>query len=222
MSYPDNEAVKQGVLEAFTDAGYITGGTRKDTSRLRTRIVEMVSEAIVTKDTKKDREDHAIRLTDMITRLFPGLPESDEDDDGLASAIYKQIRQDVWNQLQVGARGAVQRAMHNGSVLCRTKIGPDNVQAVYITSNLKNIFTDTLNAQIEDFRKRVGQDVEDRLDLIRRLTPEDAKRVMSSWVKEARQIEADARERLTLAVETKVSGEIEAAPEPEADTPEAA
>lgn len=213
---PSRDAVNEGALRVYEAEGYIKDG-KKDRDQVRERLIEILSGTRVTGRSVKERNEKAISRGELITQVFPHLdPDyASAEDPALAEAIWCRVEQDIWNQLQTGARGMVQRAMANGDVLCRARRGTDRVWTVYITPSSDNAIRDQVGPMLDAFRRGNDREVENILMLIERLPAEDAKRLMQSWVRPVKAIQSAASERLSLAVEAAVArAAVPATPEP--------
>src|SRR5215831_1718145 len=134
----DPTVITQGVLAAYEREGYTGADGSRDMKGMPNRIFGVIESAKVLN--KREREAKAITRGNVFAGVFPSFPLpdawEDESDPGLTEEVYKKIDSEVWAELNPTS-GRVQRLvgvnMGNGYVLCRTELGRDRVDAVYIT-----------------------------------------------------------------------------------------
>lgn len=203
---PQKAAVKAGVQTAYEAEGYITPSGVKDTTAVRERIFEVVRPHKVL--AYRDREGLAITRGEVTKEVFPGLlgPDQfdDADDPQLAQAIWIKIDSAVWTQLQANANGPVQRLvginMGNGYVLCRTQIGVNSTDAVYITDNRQCIERDYLSRDNKALQAKIDLIAANREMLILR-QPDNAAVYARGLDRLLKALESASHDRLALAIE---------------------
>ena len=107
--------------------------------------------------------------------MFPGLAGPIVDvtpDPVLAAAVYKEVDKLVWGETRTAAIGPVQRLvgvnMGNGYVLCRTKVGRDEVDAVYVTDDIACIRLDFTRPENESIDRKLATATRNREMLVLR------------------------------------------------------
>ena len=204
-------AIDQGVFDAFKREDYLTEDGARDMTKLRERIFQVVSRDKVLD--KKERHDKAVTRGALIAQTFPNLagPEawSDQPDAALAEAVYKAIDMKfVWGEVKVSARSPLQRMigmnMGNGYILCRTKVGKDEIPAVYITDNIACIQEDFVRPDNESAARRFEAVTENREMLVVR-QPHNAPRYVREYSRTMRAAVAAGVDRLQLTMDSVVS-----------------
>lgn len=217
---PQKAAIDQGVREAYAAEGFTTDSGTRDTARVREQLFEALRPHKVLN--WRDREGNAITRGAIVAAVFPGLPGPDAfsgtDDPQLARAIWIKVNSDLWSQLQPGAKGPVQqlvgRTMGNGYVLCRTRIGADDTDAVYITDDRTCIERDYLTPDNARLQKQFEASADNRAMLIAR-QPANARRYAQGYDSRVKAFGGAAHDQLALAVEASMNGpEPESEPEP--------
>ncbi len=208
---PQKAAIDQGAREAYAAEGFVTDAGIRDTTRVREHVFEVLRPHKVL--TWGEREDKAITRGAVTAQVFPGLPGpdtfSDQEDPQLARAVWVKVSSEVWSQLQPGAAGPVQqlvgRNMGNGYVLCRTKIGADSTDAVYITDNRQCIERDYLTPDNARLQRLFEATSDNRAMLIAR-QPANARRFAQGYDSRVKALGSAAHDKLHLAVEASVNG----------------
>lgn len=222
-----NATVAEAVQEVFTRDGYLKADGSRDYAKMRARVFDVLSDHKVLN--KKERPSKALLRGDLVASVFPNVvgPEGyAEEEEGpvraLLEAVYAKISTYVWDAVRMDANGTVQVMvglnMGNGYVLCRTKIGKDSIDAVYITDNLECIrldFTRPDNAALE--RKIEGSTRNREMLILRQ--PQNAKVFMSEYDRTLKNALDTAHKQLQLTAESvsRVEPEDE---EPDDETPE--
>lgn len=209
-------AVDQAVFDAFKHEGYITDDGTRDMTKLRERIFQVIARDKVLD--KKERHDKATTRGDLVAQAFPNLagPESwsDQPDPALAEAAYKAIDMKfVWGEAKVNARSPLQRMvgmnMGNGYILCRTKVGKDEVPAVYITDNVACIQEDFVRPDNDSAARKFEAVTENREMLVIR-QPHNAPRYVKEYSRTMRGAVAAGVDRLQLTMESVLNDDVDA------------
>lgn len=217
---PQKVAIDRGVREAYEAEGFVTETGARDTVRVREHLFEALRPHKVLK--WAEREAKAITRGAVVAQVFPSLPGPDQfseaEDPQLARAIWVKVNSDLWSQLQAGAKGPVQQlvglSMGNGYVLCRTKIGADGTDAVYVTDDRICIERDYLMPDNVKLQRQFEASADNRAMLIAR-QPANAKRYAQGYDSRVKALGGAAHDQLALAVEASVNGpEPESEPEP--------
>jgi hypothetical protein len=201
-------AIDQAVYEAFAREGYVKQNGDRDVTKMCARIFEIVAAEKILG--KREREEKATKRGDLVAQVFPQLAGPDKFDEleesarPLAEAVYKRIAADVWAETRSAAEGRVQRMvgvnMGNGYVLCRTKVGKDRVDAVYITDVLECIRLDFTRPDNASLDRRVQTSTRNREMLVLR-QPHNAKAYASEYDKTLRNALTEAHNQMALTVE---------------------
>lgn len=201
------EIISQGVLEAYAREGMIKNDGERDMPLLRERLTEHVLQARV--HARGERNGKALSRSDMVAHVFPSLPGPDawdeQPDPQLARSIYRKVSSQVWGELHPRAAGSVQRrvaiSMGNGYVMCRYKIGNDQVDGVYITDSRDCITLDYITPENEaDARARAVHTANREMLVMRQ--PQNAVWYAREYVKQLQVALTAAKEQLALAVES--------------------
>jgi hypothetical protein len=218
---PQKAAIDQGVREAYEAEGFTTETGARDTVRVREHVFEALRPHKVLK--WAERKAKAITRGAVVAQVFPSLPGPDQfseaEDPQLAHAIWVKVNSDLWSQLQTGAKGPIQQlvglSMGNGYVLCRTKIGADGTDAVYVTDDRTCIERDYLMPDNVKLQRQFEAATDNRAMLIAR-QPENAERYAKGFNSRTKAFGAAAHDKLALAVEASVNGaEPDTEPEPD-------
>ena len=141
------EVLAEAIAAAYLAQGYITADGEPDQPAVGNAIYPLVAKARVTSPT--ERATKAVTKGALFEAAFPALPKREdwpaEPDPQLAKDVDREIRQKVWNLAKPDKSGFVQKlvgAQTPGLILCRTKIGMDGVDAVYVTDDLACIKED--------------------------------------------------------------------------------
>lgn len=209
MGTLNGSIIDKAVYDAYADATYVKGDSSRDITKMCARMFEVVAPNKVLG--KREREEKATRRGDLVSAVFPDLPGPEqfddlpEDDRPLAEAVYKRIAADVWGETRPAADGRLQRMvgtnMGNGYVLCRTKVGKDRVDAVYITDVKECIQLDFTRPDNSSLDRRVRSSTRNREMLILR-QPHNAKAYASEYDKTLRNALTEAHNQLALTVES--------------------
>jgi hypothetical protein len=174
----------EAILSAYTENGYVTDSGAIDSAKWRASILEIVMKAKVVK--KDDRSKKAITRGDLTKLVFPSLvtPEGfiDADDPFMAEITWKEIDQKTWQQVSTSATSNLQRMvglhMGNGYTMCRTKIGTNKIDAVYVTDNFALISEDLSRPDNLALQRKAQGNVRNREMLMIR-HPKQAKHILS-------------------------------------------
>jgi hypothetical protein len=141
---PTRDEINAAVHLVFVQHGYIDAAGERDLEAMREVIYVPVSEAVVAR--KSERGVKAVLRDDVVTNTFGYLPDvEDEDNPELADAVQKEITSTIWKALDMAPSGAIQKMLKDrmpGYLLCRTKIGKQAKDAVYVTTDLGCILED--------------------------------------------------------------------------------
>jgi len=149
---------KQAIAEAV-DAAYLADGYIKDGERDHVAVADAIYPLVLAAQVRvpQERATKAVTRGSLIATVFPSLPKPTEwPGRPFAEEVDAAIRQKVWDLVKADRAGKVQEllGMRNpGLVLCRTKIGADRVDAVYVTDNLACIKEDFAGPLAETMRK---------------------------------------------------------------------
>jgi hypothetical protein len=136
------QIVDAAVDAAYLADGYINSDGNRDHQKVAQAIYQVVARARV--DAPHERTAKAITKGALLEAVFPSLPKTplewqQQDDADLAEEVDRQVRAKVWDLAKPDRSGKVQElvgARTDGLILCRTKIGVDSVDAIYITDNI--------------------------------------------------------------------------------------
>jgi hypothetical protein len=147
------EAVEEGVLEAYRAEGYVKtlddGEEVLDKTALHEAVYQVVREAKV--KTPKERSEIALTRGALTKRVFPSAPGAREEWDELDAvqqAVWEQLVKDAWNPTNPNFSGPIQRmvgARDEKVLLIRTKTtvdGTPGMDCVYVTASEELIFED--------------------------------------------------------------------------------
>ena len=200
--------VNPAVHEAYAREGYIRQDGSKDNGKLVARITEIVVKHKAL--SKREREEKAISKGALVAEAFPsvigpdGFDAAPDLDRPLVEAVYKQIATDVWGNVRPAADAHVQRnvavVMGNGYVLCRTKLGKDNVDAVYITDERECILADFTRPDNEALQRHIERVTRNREMLMIR-QPQNAKKYSSEYQKALANVSLLAKNQLQLTMD---------------------
>lgn len=175
-----NAQVEAGVREAMKAEGYVRddGGIEVvDNDALASKLRELVRDTEA--HTKAERQQKAVPRGTLAALAFPSTPSPSspmwDPDDEVADHVWKRVKGLVARFTQTGRRGKVQQLLKSdGLVLCPTKVGDDNADAVYVTSNPKLILADFAvprTSKLQNVSEEVAQDfnlVTDRIPGMRK------------------------------------------------------
>lgn len=201
------------IHEAYADADYLKEDGSRDSVKMRARMMETIKSTKVLH--KKERAEKAITKGNLVAAVFPTLPGpeawkeiEDENERAVAEAVYARISTIVWGETLPDASKSLQQsvesAMGNGYVLCRTTVGNDNTQAVYITDNLACIRLDYTFPEKTKFEKLVLKHEANREMLIRR-QPENARAYFNDFKSASSSAVTEGVNRLKLVMDTTVN-----------------
>jgi hypothetical protein len=152
------EALAEAIDAAYLAEGYVTEGGERDQAALAGAIYPLVARARV--ENPQERTAKAVTRGDLLAAVFPSLPKREDwpaqPDPDLAEEVDKAIRQKVWDLVKPDKAGYVQQLVGTRTpnlILCRTKIGTDGVDAVYVTDNLACIKEDFANPLADAMRR---------------------------------------------------------------------
>lgn len=221
MSAVNGSTIDQAVHEAYVAEGYINEDGSRDAAKMRERILELVVQHKALD--KRDRADVALLRGDLIAGVFPSMigpdrfaDEPNPDHRSLLEAVYNKVAGYVWAAVTPHAAGPIQRMvglnMGNGYVLCRTKVGKDRIDAVYVTDDLECIRLDFTRPDNQALERKIEGSTRNREMLILR-QPQHAKAYASEYDKTLKNALTTAHNQLALTMEA-VSNK---GPEPDDD-----
>lgn len=204
-----DSSITTAVHEVYVEEGCVKDDGSKDLAKVRSRVYDAISTHKVLN--KKERATKALLRGDLVTTVFPSVvgPEDFDNDEHigqrpLLEAVYAKINSEVWNMVSTGAQSAVQRMvgmnMGNGYVLCRTKIGKDTVDAVYITDNVECIRLDFTRPDNVSLEKKIETSTRNREMLVLR-QPHNAKVYAGEYDKTLKGALSNAQSQIQLAIE---------------------
>ena len=139
---------RTAVDELFVTEGYAFDDGARNLKALREVMEPSVFGAVVSK--KAERVANALLRSMMVEQAWPSLVKPDHfsetDDPALAAEVYDEIVRITWDQARVD--GPLQRRLgevHEGHVLCRTRVTDDRLWAVYVTTDRPCIVADVTN-----------------------------------------------------------------------------
>lgn len=202
---PQAAAVAQGVYEAYGADGYVNAVGVKDNAKVKEQIFEVLRPHKVR--SWAEREEKAITRGEVTQQVFPSLPGpatfSEQSDPQLAAAIWTKVDSAIWSFLQANAAGPVQRLvginLGDGYVMCRTQIGVNSTDAVYITDDRACIERDYLARDNEALQAKMRSVTDNREMLIMR-QPGNAAVYAKGFGQLVKAIGAASNDRLALAV----------------------
>jgi hypothetical protein len=202
---PQAAAVAQGVYQAYMTDGYVNGVGVKDNARVKEQIFEVLRPHKVRN--WAERENEAITRGEVTQQVFPSLPGpdkfSDQDDPQLAAAIWTKVDSAIWSFLQANAAGPVQRLvginLGDGYVMCRTQVGLNSTDAVYITDDRACIERDYLARDNDGLQAKIRAVTDNREMLIMR-QPGNAAVYAKGFSQLVRALGTASNDRLALAV----------------------
>lgn len=163
-----NAQVEAGVLEVMKADGYVRddddGNEVGDNDALASKLREIVRATEA--DTKAERQQKAVPKGALASLAFPSTPSPSspmwDPDDELADHVWKRVKGLVSRLTQTGRRGKVQQLLTpDGLVLCPAKVGDDNADALYVTSDPTLILADFAvprTSKIQNLSEEVAQD----------------------------------------------------------------
>ncbi len=135
---PAAKPVDLAIDARYLAEGYINDDGQRDHKKVAEAIYPLVADAYV--GGLSERAGKAVTRGRLIEAAFPSLPSREQwADDELAEQVDRLIRAKVWDLAKADRNGEVQKlvgARTPGLVLCRTQIGTDRVDAVYVTDDL--------------------------------------------------------------------------------------
>ena len=202
----DPATLKNAVDEAFKDEGYIKQGGARDLDKMRQRAFSVLSNAKVLN--KRDRAEKSVTKGSLVQQVFPELVGppgfKGEEDADLAEAVWDEIQRVLWGEAKPDATGRLQiligAQMGNGYVLCRTKVGNDRTDAVYITDDRQCIEEDFIYPEQSALERKIRSITGNRMMLISR-QPHNAKRYKQSYDHHMKALTTSSSQQLTLALE---------------------
>lgn len=205
----DNDTANEAVIAAFAADDLVTEKGERDLVKMRARIFEAVYKAKALN--KAERVVRAITRGALVAHVFPSLPGPDtygEEDDqearDMAAEVYKRISAAVWSAASDVPTSPVQRlvgiGMGNGYVLCRTKIGPDQVEAVYVTDDLECIRLDFTRPDNESLEAKIKKSTAKREMLVLR-QPHNARTYASELGKTLKTATAVSSAQMQMALD---------------------
>jgi hypothetical protein len=201
--------LERAVLAAYDAEAYLKEDGTRDLHKLASHIYEVVAPAKVLR--KAERDAKAILRGAIVAATFPNLPGPDawanmsEEDAALAQAIYGKVDTHVWSELTPSYQGRVQKLvglnMGNGYVLCRTKLGREQNDAVYVTDAKECILLDFTRPDNLSLNRRIQTSTKNREMLVLR-QPDNAKAYATEYDKTLKSAQVAARDQLQLTVES--------------------
>ena len=206
ISNLSTSTIDLAVREAYERDGYIKSDGFKDIQKVCSNIFEIISENKVLN--KKERTTKAVKKGDLAVKVFPSLiwdfDSVDEADRPLVEAVYKRIVVEVWELTNTAADKRLQRMvgmnMGNGYVLCRTKVGTNRTDAVYITDVKECIHADYIQPDNAALKKRIQTSTRNREMLILR-QPHNATSYSMEYEKMLKAALTEAHNQLELSRE---------------------
>jgi hypothetical protein len=186
-SEPTPAAIDREVHKAFADQGYVQADGSRSMAKFRVALCEQARTAKA--NNRRERGAKAIQRGELVHRTFPDYPVPDDHasqpNPELARAAWKQLWSLVWTECGTGANGTIQRMIGqhegNGWVLCRCKVGPDRIDAIYITTSRDLIRDDITRPANSSAEKKALRDARNREMLMLR-QPENAEAYMREYV----------------------------------------
>lgn len=184
--HPWDEAVAAAIDSEWVKAGFTKSDGTRDRSKFRSTILDFIMKAKVLR--KEDKLKKSITKGDLTKAVFPGMatPEDIDQDDLLAISVWKKIVAEVWGETKTDAGSILQRMigvhMGNGYVMCRTKIGTDKVDAVYVTDNYALIKADNIRPENASLQRKATSAVRNR-EMIMVRHPDKAKDILNEYVR---------------------------------------
>ena len=173
------EALAQAVDAAYLAEGYITAGGERDQSAVGNAIYPLVARARV--ELPQERTSKAVTRGELVAAAFPSLPKREEwpnqPDPELAEEVANAIRQKVWDLVKPDKAGYIQQLVGvrtPGLILCRTKVGTDSVDAVYVTDNIACLKED-FAGPLADAMRRANRRMSLNMAMVGGRLPEHAK-----------------------------------------------
>ena len=162
------EQLAASVTAAFAQEGYVDSDGDRASSVVVEAAYAAVSDSPV--DSKGQREAKGLTRLVAVATVFPSLAKTPtewnaEPDPGLAEKTHGEVAKLVWEFLKPDRSGKVQQLVGlrmPGFVLCRTKVGVNNLDAVYVTDDVGCItedFTTPLNASILRANRTMGRNM---------------------------------------------------------------
>jgi hypothetical protein len=163
----EKERESQALDAAYLAEGYINADGQRDHTAVGNAIYPLVARAHV--EGPSERTTKAVTKGELVTAVFPSLPRREDwpsqPDPALAEKVDGLIRQKVWDLVKPDKAGFVQQLVGVRTpelILCRTKIGTDNIDAVYVTNNLaciKEDFIAPLSKAMRNANRKMGNNV---------------------------------------------------------------
>ena len=173
------EAITNIVDAAYVKEGYVNGDGQRDHAAVAEAIYPLVAKAHVS--SPAERAAKAVSRGEVFTTVFPAFPDraqwSEFDDAELWEEADKEIQKAVWNLLKPDRQGYVQKIVGvrtPGLILCRTKVGVDGVNAVYVTDDLACLKEDFITP-LSDTMRRANRRMSLNLAMAGVRLPEHAK-----------------------------------------------
>ncbi len=215
----DKSDLDQAVLAVFATEDLLLPDGKIDNTKFHARCFATVKDHKVLN--RGELNTHAITRGTLVEGVFPNLPGLDaldtQDEPEFAKRVLAEVTKRVWAAVHPDAGKPVQtlvaHVLGNGYVLCRTKIGADGTDAVYITDNRALINTDFIGPENLTVVRKVRKVANNREMLISR-QPENAKHYERNANATLRQISLELKQRLAIAVDAVLN------PQNEDDEPE--
>lgn len=153
LDFDFDEALAQGVLEAYHAARYITTNDDGEEVADKTALHEAVYQAVrgARVRTMAERSEKALTKGQLTKLVFPNAPGAQDEWDRLDEiqrAVWEQLVKDVWNPTNPNFSGPVQKMIGERDtklILIRTKTtidGTPGQDCVYVSSDEELIFSD--------------------------------------------------------------------------------
>lgn len=163
----EKEALANAIDAAYRAEGYINTDGERDHTAVGHALYPLVARARV--ESSQERPAKAVTRGDLVAAVFPSLPKredwSSQSDPEMAEKVDREIRSKVWDLVKPDKAGFVQQLVGvrtPGLILCRTTIGTDNIDAVYVTDDLaciKEDFVAPLSETMRRANRRMGNNL---------------------------------------------------------------
>lgn len=214
MSVPSNNGreptqaeIDREIHRVFAESDHIKPDGSPSWAKARMKLASEVCEAKVTD--RRERGVNAVQRGVLVTRVWPAIVPPDDhaghEFPKLVEAVWKQFWSDIWTELRTGHNQPIQKLVNvmegGGWVMCRTKVGPDKVGAVYITENRDLIRDDMTRPANQEAARRAVRDARNREMLMVR-QPHNAAAYMAEYVKAMETALETGKEMLELTMGT--------------------
>jgi hypothetical protein len=173
------DRIDTAVAVAYGQHGYLAEDGAFDIPAMIDKLTALVLTAEVFH--KKERASKGITRRRIMEHMFSQVPGpetwAEQEDPELAEGVYKTLDTACWRQMAITPSAPVQSRL-NGEhtlVLCRTKVNPNQTDAVYVTRDLGCLIEDAIKHQRASQKKRADNDAAFTAMLIERV-PEHGKK----------------------------------------------